>query len=140
MCHLISFLLPSDCLLFPHSVLFNWWKVTGCGFYFLTLLFWFIAGVFYEFINYLLVTQQLREVHKNFHPLVSRISLSALYFSKMLFAYVLMLVAMTYNVGLIFSIVLGMALGFFIFSSNTYLSNMKEDQYLTINSAVSSCH
>jgi len=121
-------------------VLFDGWKVTNCGYYTLTLLFWFLAGILYELINFVLVHKQLHEVQKNFHPLVSRISLALLYFVKMFFAYVIMLVAMTYNVGLIFSVVLGMAVGFFLFSSNAYISNVHGEQYLSINAGSSSCH
>jgi solute carrier family 31 (copper transporter), member 1 len=123
-------------------VLFNWWETKGPWTYLLTLLFWFLCGIFYEFVNITLTQKQfdLFKFETDYHQFLSRGLVSLLYLLKMFLAYILMLVIMTYNVGLFFAIIFGLSIGHFFFFTKGFISDAKEIEYGALDSISSSCH
>jgi hypothetical protein len=65
----------------------------------------------------------------------TRIFLTTFYFFKLFLSYLLMLVAMTFNVGLFISIILGVSLGHFFFASKSYIEETKRAKYSSVNSS-----
>ena len=111
--------------------LFKGWIVDSPSRYALAWLLIFMLGVTNEFLGYLrqvvcssasrksgvLMSPESDEIQGGRRELTmtKKLFLTVLYFINVSISYGLMLVTMTYNVGLFFAVVLGLSLGHFIF-------------------------
>mmetsp|Transcript_3853 Transcript_3853/g.10642 ORF Transcript_3853/g.10642 Transcript_3853/m.10642 type:complete len:175 (-) Transcript_3853:97-621(-) len=121
------------------TVLFSWWTTVNWWQYLLTLIFWFLAAIFYEWLAHFAKMQDLKVKVASESPtgksydvnsrldgyadkrariqaaFSARVIPSLLYTVRIFLSYMLMLVSMTYNVGLVAAIVLGAGAGHFLF-------------------------
>ncbi|CAI5484144.1 unnamed protein product [Closterium sp. Yama58-4] len=119
------------------TILFENWKTSSWGFYLLACFLVVVFCVLHEFLTSfrlkLSATRRCRvkdaEQGENFtnvasskkahhwRPLLDRLALTGIYALNLTFSYAIMLIIMTFNIGLFIAVVLGLTIGFFFFGA-----------------------
>lgn len=92
-------------------VLFKGWETTSLGEYFATLIFIFLFSLAHEYMTTYRINYTLKKDDAHYGSLIS----SLLYLLSVTFSYLIMLMVMTFNVGIFFTVLLGLATGFYFF-------------------------
>uniref|UniRef100_A0A7C8ZKA3 Copper transport protein n=1 Tax=Opuntia streptacantha TaxID=393608 RepID=A0A7C8ZKA3_OPUST len=125
------------------TLLFDWWKTESWPSYYLTLLFCFLFAAFYQYLEdqrlslLALATKTSSGPCMNTPLLPSRfgtrltnparIGTAALFGVNSAIGYLLMLAVMSFNGGVFIAVVLGLAVGYFLFRAKEYEAVIVED-------------
>ncbi|CAI5504724.1 unnamed protein product [Closterium sp. Naga37s-1] len=118
-------------------ILFENWKTSNWGFYLLACFLVVVFCVLHEFLTSfrlkLSATRRCRvkdaeqgagdvdasSSKKAYHwrPLLDRLAVTGMYALNLIFSYAIMLIVMSFNIGLFIAVVLGLTIGFFFFGA-----------------------
>ncbi|KAK9671325.1 hypothetical protein RND81_01G199700 [Saponaria officinalis] len=124
------------------TILFNWWKIESWPSYTISLLVCFIIAAFYQFMEDRRLSFLAMGIKPEARPSINtpfiprtgpRVTRPARFATSVLFgvnsfiAYMLMLVVMSFNWGVLIAIVLGFCVGYFLFRAKEYEALIVED-------------
>ncbi|KAJ8427267.1 hypothetical protein Cgig2_021773 [Carnegiea gigantea] len=125
------------------TLLFDWWKTESWPSYYLTLLFCFLFAAFYQYLEDRRLSLLALATKRSSGPSINapllpsrfrtrldnpaRVGTAALFGANSAIGYLLMLAVMSFNGGVLIAVVLGLAVGYFLFRAKEYEAVIVED-------------